>query len=228
MTAQDEERRRFSRDLHDGIGQDLAAAKIMLDALSLRPTMPRNEKVTEASEIIDRAIQQVRSMSHLLHPPLLDEGGLFSALQWFMDGITERCGIETSMELHPAEFPRLPPQLERALFRIAQEALTNVFRHSQARKASITLVQRDGGLLLTIQDDGKGAAAQTCQLQPGSIGVGIGSMRERAREFGGELRIRNAAPGTIVEIAIPSAIPIARANRSVLGAQQNIGTPVSS
>ncbi len=228
MTAQDEERRRFSRDLHDGIGQDLAAAKIMLDALSLRPTMPRNEKVAEASEIIDRAIQQVRSMSHLLHPPLLDEGGLFSALQWFMDGITERCGIETSMELHPAEFPRLPPQLERAVFRIAQEALTNVFRHSQARRASITLVQRDGGLLLTIQDDGKGAAEQTCQLQPGSIGVGIGSMRERAREFGGELRMRNAAPGTIVEIAIPSVIPLARATRSIVGAQQNVGTAVPS
>ncbi|MFY9559356.1 MAG: response regulator [Terriglobales bacterium] len=207
MTAQDEERRRFARDLHDGIGQELAAAKIMMDVLLEHGPAPEKEQaIWEASQIVDRAIQQVRSMSHLLHPPLLDEGGLFSALRWFLEGMTEHTGIQTSLELQPPEFPRLAAHLERAVFRIVQEALTNVFRHSQARTACVTLLQRENSLLLTVRDDGKGVAEQTAQLRPGSIGVGIGGMRERARELGGELRMINANPGTIVEILIPAMI----------------------
>lgn len=208
MTAQDEERRRFARDLHDGIGQELAAAKIMLDTMAMQNSASRNGKevVGEASEIIDHVIQQVRSMSHLLHPPLLDEGGLSSALRWFLDGVTERTGILTSLDLQPSDFPRLSPQLERTVFRIVQEALTNVFRHSRAQKASVSLSQKDSSLLLRVRDDGKGVGEQTLQLQPGSIGVGIGGMRERARELGGEFRMLNGNPGTIVEIVIPSVI----------------------
>ena len=207
MTAQDEERRRFARDLHDGIGQELAAAKIMLDGLLQRSQALAQEKaIGEASEIIDRAIQQVRSMSHLLHPPLLDEGGLFSALRWLLEGMAERTGIQTSLDLQPQEFPRLAPALERTVFRIVQEALTNVFRHSQARTACVTLIQKENSILLTIRDDGKGVTEQTAQLRSGSIGVGIGGMRERARELGGELRMTNANPGTIVEIVIPAMI----------------------
>lgn len=206
MTAQDEERRRFSRDLHDGIGQDLAAAKIMVDGMLFQPSNSESERLAEASQLIDRAIQQVRSMSHLMHPPLLDEGGLFSALRWYLEGITERSGIETSLDLQPREFPRLAAALERAIFRIVQEAMTNVFRHSQARRASVTLIQKERGISLTVRDDGKGVGEQTLRLQPGSIGVGIGGMRERAREFGGELRMRNGHPGTIVEIVIPAAV----------------------
>jgi len=205
MTAQDEERRRFARDLHDGIGQELAAAKIMLDSLLQRAPVPEKEKaIWEATEIVDRAIQQVRSMSHLLHPPLLDEGGLFSALRWFLEGVTERTGIQTSLDLQPPEFPRLPPQLETMVFRIVQEALTNVFRHSQARTACVTLIRKENSLLLRVKDDGKGIAEQTAQLRPGSIGVGLGGMRERARELGGELRMLNAHPGTVVEVLIPA------------------------
>jgi len=207
MTAQDEERRRFARDLHDGIGQELAAAKIMLDGLLQQPRVAGKEKaIGEASEIVDRAIQQVRSMSHLMHPPLLDEGGLFSALRWFLEGMTERTGIQTSLDLQPPEFPRLAPQLERAVFRIVQEALTNVFRHSQARTARVTLVQKESSLLLTVRDDGKGVAEQTALLRPGSIGVGISGMRERARELGGEFRMSNTNPGTTVEVLIPAMI----------------------
>jgi signal transduction histidine kinase len=212
MTAQDEERRRFSRDLHDGIGQDLAAAKIMVDWVLLHPNTAVNERLADASQLIDRAIQQVRSMSHLMHPPLLDEGGLLSALRWFLEGMTERSGIETVLELRPSEFPRLTPQLERAVFRIVQEAMTNIFRHSQAQHASVTLVQQDKAIVLTVKDDGKGAEEQTLRLQPGSIGVGIGGMRERAREFGGELRMRKGNPGTVVEIMFPGAIPDVQAS----------------
>jgi signal transduction histidine kinase len=179
----------------------------MLDSMVQQSRVPEKEKsIAEASEIVDRAIQQVRSMSHLLHPPLLDEGGLFSALRWFLEGIAERSGIQTSLDLQPAEFPRLAPQLERTVFRIVQEALTNVFRHSQARNARVTLVQKENSLLLTVRDDGKGVTEKTAQLQPGSIGVGIGGMRERARELGGELRLISANPGTIVEVLIPAVI----------------------
>jgi signal transduction histidine kinase len=210
MTVQDEERRRFARDLHDGIGQDLAAAKMMLDTLLQRTTLQGGGNgaatVAEATEIIDRAIQQVRSMSHLMHPPLLDEGGLFSALRWFLDGMTDRTGIQTSLSLHPSDFPRLAPQLERTVFRIVQEALTNVFRHSEAKTACVTLMQKEDKLLLTVRDDGKGVGEQVAQLAPGSIGIGIGAMRERAREHGGELRMINASPGTIVEVSIPALI----------------------
>ncbi len=211
MSAQDEERRRFARDLHDGIGQELAAAKIMLDGMLQHPRGAAKEKtIGEASEIVDRAIQQVRSMSHLMHPPLLDEGGLFSALRWFLEGMTDRTGIQTSLDLQPPEFPRLAPALERAMFRIVQEALTNVFRHSQAKTARVTLVQKENSLLLSVRDDGKGVAEETAQLRPGSIGVGISGMRERARELGGELRMKNDNPGTTVEVLIPAVIASAQ------------------
>lgn len=207
MTAQDEERRRLARDLHDGVGQDLTAAKMMLDSLLSRAASHDDRTgMEEVNEILDRAIQQVRSMSHLLHPPLLDEGGLVVALRWYLEEMTKRSAIDTVLDLQPCAFPRLSPQLERTLFRIVQEALTNVFRHAQAQKVCVTLNQRDGKILLTVRDDGKGVPEQTAKLRPGSIGVGIGGMRERARELGGELLLRNANPGTIVEITIPFII----------------------
>jgi signal transduction histidine kinase len=213
MSAQDEERRRFARDLHDGIGQDLAAAKIMLEVMLQRPSMRDDKSVGDTSDIIDRAIQQVRSVSHLLHPPLLDEGGLCAALRWFLDGMSERSGIETALDLQPPGFPRLAPHLETNVFRIVQEALTNVFRHSHARRAVVTLVHNERNLVLTVRDDGKGVGEQTMQFLPGSIGVGLGGMRERARELGGDLRMKNANPGTIVEIVIPS--PVAASSASL-------------
>jgi signal transduction histidine kinase len=141
---------------------------------------------------------------------LLDEGGLLSALRWFLEGITDRTGIQASLDLQPPSFPRLAPQLERTIFRIVQEALTNVFRHSQAQKVRVTLIQRENSLLLTVQDDGVGVTEQIAQFRPGSIGVGIGGMRERTREIGGELRITNANPGTVVEVMIPAMIASSR------------------
>jgi PAS domain S-box-containing protein len=204
MTMQDEERRRLARDLHDGLGQELAVAKIVLDKLILQePAEPPQEAWTQASGIIDRAIQQVRTMSHLLHPPLLDEVGLLSALSWYVDGLTKRSGIETSLDVRPAEFPRLAPEVETAVFRIVQEALTNVFRHSEASKVWITLTQREGQIVVAVRDDGKGIGRRIAELQPDSVGVGIGGMKQRAKEFGAELRLTNAHPGTLVELLIP-------------------------
>jgi signal transduction histidine kinase len=206
MTMQDEERRRLARDLHDGLGQELAVAKIVLDRMILEePAEPPQEAWTQASSIIDRAIQQVRTMSHLLHPPLLDEVGLLSALSWYVDGLTKRSGIETSLDVRPAEFPRLAAEVETAVFRIVQEALTNVFRHSEASKVWITLTQKEGQIVVTVRDDGKGIGRRIAELQPDSVGVGIGGMKQRAKEFGGELRLTNTQPGTLVELMIPSS-----------------------
>jgi PAS domain S-box-containing protein len=206
MTMQDQERRRIARDLHDGLGQELAVAKMVLDKMLLeKPSQPQEQMWAQASSIIDRAIQEVRTISHLLHPPLLDEVGLLSALAWYVEGLAKRSGIETFLDVQPPDFPRLAPEVETAIFRIVQEALTNVFRHSGAQKVWITLNQRDGLIVVGVLDDGKGIDKRIAELRPESVGVGIGGMKQRAKEFGGELRLANADPGTLLELVIPSS-----------------------
>jgi PAS domain S-box-containing protein len=216
MTAQDHERRRIARDLHDGLGQELAVAKMVLDKMLLQKSSQPQESWAQASSIIDRAIQQVRTLSHLLHPPLLDEVGLLSALAWYVDGLTKRSGIETFLDVQPPDFPRLAAEVETAVFRIVQEALTNVFRHSEAHKVWINLNQRDGLIVVSVLDDGKGINQRVAELRPESVGVGIGGMKQRAREFGGELRLTNAEPGTLLELMIPAS-SVLREPSTVLG-----------
>jgi signal transduction histidine kinase len=143
---QDQERRRIARDLHDGLGQELAVAKMILDRMTLEKSseLPQ-EECEQASSIIDRAIQQVRTMSHLLHPPLLDEVGLLSALAWYVEGLTKRSGIETTLDVQPHGVSQAgAAEVETAVFRIVQEALTNVFRHSEASKVWVTLASKGG------------------------------------------------------------------------------------
>jgi len=205
MTMQDEERRRIAREIHDGLGQELAAAKMILDGIMAKDSSPSMRQASlETSQLIDRAIQQVRTISHLLHPPLLDEVGLVSALRWFLEGLSERSGINVVLNVQPAELGRLRSELETAIFRIVQEALTNMFRHSGARNGSVTLIGKDGVIAVTVRDDGKGIEEQVIQLRPESVGVGIGGMRQRVTELGGTLRLANANPGTIVEVIIPA------------------------
>jgi PAS domain S-box-containing protein len=204
MTMQDQERRRLARDLHDGLGQELAVAKMVLDRMILQnSTSEPSAAWIQASSIIDNAIQQVRTISHLLHPPLLDEVGLLSALAWYVEGLAKRSGVETSLVVQPEDFPRLGADVETAVFRIVQEALTNVFRHSEANKVCITLTQRDGMIVVAVRDDGKGIGKRIAELQPDSVGVGIGGMKQRAKELGGEVRLTNMHPGTLVELMIP-------------------------
>src|SRR5215470_15389545 len=205
IATQDEERRRIARELHDGLGQELSAAKMMVEGL-IRPDQSADWKAraaTEAATSIQRAIQQVRSISHLLHPPLLDEVGLRCALEQYVEGFARRSGIETLIDPEASTFPRLTPELETAIFRIVQEALTNVFRHSEARKARVTLLKRDKQIVITVRDDGKGIGEHVIEFRPGSLGIGIAGMRQRVKEFGGEFQILNAAPGTSVEVVIP-------------------------
>lgn len=206
MTMQDQERRRIARDLHDGLGQELAVAKMVVDKMMLQKSTPsQGDGWSQASNLIERAIQQVRTISHLLHPPLLDEVGLLSALNWFVEGLAKRSGIEAALDVQPKDFPRLSSDVETAVFRIVQEALTNVFRHSGARKVWVTLSQKEQQITVTVRDDGKGIGEGIAELRPDSVGVGIGGMRQRAKEFGGDLRLTNANPGTLVELVIPSS-----------------------
>jgi signal transduction histidine kinase len=204
MTAQDEERRRIARELHDGLGQDLTAAKMMLGAL-IQPHQTaeaKDQALNEANVMMDRAIQQVRTISHLLHPPLLDEMGLLAALRWYTEGFAKRSGIETSLEVS-RNFPRLGPEVETAIFKIAQESLTNVFRHASAQRAIIKLEQQDSRVCVSISDDGRGISANLEALQAGSYGIGIIGMKQRVEEHGGQLVLHNAEPGTVVEVSIP-------------------------
>jgi PAS domain S-box-containing protein len=205
MTMQDEERRRIAREIHDGLGQELAAAKMILDGILMKDTSPSMRQASaDASQLVDRAIQQVRTISHLLHPPLLDEVGLVSALRWFLEGLSERSGIEIRLEVEPSDLSRLKSDVETAIFRIVQEALTNMFRHSGARHGSVSLVDKAGDITVRVSDDGKGLDDEVRQQRPESLGVGIGGMRQRVTELGGTLRLSNANPGTIVEVIIPA------------------------
>jgi signal transduction histidine kinase len=221
MAMQDDERRRIARELHDGLGQEMVALKMMLNGISRQAGASLEPQITEADRLINHATQQIRTMSHLLHPPLLDEVGLMSALRWYLDGLTQRSGIGIELEMHPHDFPRLALDLETAIFRIIQEALTNVFRHSGASNVDVSLLKREGEIEIKIHDDGKGVAEDIVNMRAGSTGVGIGGMNERAKEFGGELRVTNAHPGTIVQVvipipAIPSAVPARAEKMAVL------------
>jgi signal transduction histidine kinase len=164
------------------------------------------EQAAEASKLIKNALQQVRSISHLLHPPFLDEMGLELALRSYVEGLTQRSGIETSLDVQPSDFPRSAPEIENAIFRIVQESLTNTFRHSEARKVCVTLAISDSQITVAVCDDGKGIPRHIMEFQPGSVGVGIGGMRQRVRELGGVLRLQNANPGTRVEVVIPNQL----------------------
>jgi signal transduction histidine kinase len=204
IATQDDERRRIARELHDSLGQELSAAKMMTDKIvMLNRSSESTKEALEISNLIDHSIQQVRSISYLLHPPLLDEIGLQSALQFYLEGFTKRSGIEILLEMQPSNFPRLSPEMETAIFRIVQEAVTNVFRHSGAREAWVTLVRDDVQVVGTVRDNGKGITDGIMEGRPDRVGVGIGGMRQRVKEFGGELRIGSANPGTVVEVTVP-------------------------
>jgi signal transduction histidine kinase len=213
LTMQDEERRRFARELHDGLGQELSAAKMVVDAIQLHE-YPAGERdaLAQASFLIEGAIQQVRSLSHLMHPPLLDEIGLRAALLWYSEGLTKRSGIVISVELDPHDFPRFSKDLETVVFRIVQEALTNVFRHSGARKCWVAVATKDNQMLVSVRDDGKGVAEGILQFRPECLGIGIAGIRQRVKEFDGNLRIKNVETGgTLIEVAIPMNRELAEA-----------------
>jgi len=217
LTMQDEERRRIARGLHDSLGQYMTALKMNLDVMAAA-----NEKqatmATECSDILDKCLTETRTISYLLHPPLLDEAGLGSAARWYVEGFAERSGIKVNLEL-PPQLGRLHKDIEITLFRTMQEALTNVHRHSGGTAVDIRIVASPERIRLEIEDDGQGIPeTRLKRLLEGAAetGVGVAGMRERVHELGGTLQIESDATGTLVrvEIPIPEAVPESSAEHS--------------
>ena len=209
LKLQDEERRRIARELHDGVGQLLAAMSMNASRLdgeksNLSPDAARCAE--ENSKLIEQVSADIRTMSYLFHPPLLDEMGLDSALKWYIDGFAERSKIAAKLEL-PTDWERLPQDYELCLFRIAQECLTNIHRHSGSSTALVRLLRSPGEIKLEVSDDGKGLDHETqSKIASGeTVGVGLRGMRERVRQLGGNVEIRSNGHGTIVTATVPIA-----------------------
>ncbi|HEY7353858.1 MAG TPA: CHASE3 domain-containing protein [Terriglobales bacterium] len=204
LGIQDQERRRIARELHDSLGQYLAGMKIAIDMLSVR-SPELDPLLTECADILDKAISETRTLSHLLHPPLLDEAGFASAASWFVAGFSQRSGIPVSLDL-PSDLPRLPEAVEIALFRVLQESLTNVHRHSRATSAEIDVEADAEQVTIEIRDHGQGMPREIIQEieQNGSkLGVGLAGMRERIHELGGIFEVASDNDGTRVRAIIP-------------------------
>lgn len=201
LKLRDEERRRLARDLHDSVGQLLTATIMNLDAIA-RESSNLNDRgkkcLTEAAELVRETVKEIRVVSYLLHPPQLDESGLPSALRWYLDGFSERGDISAELVISD-EFGRLPQDLETALFRIVQECLTNIHRHSGSKTAVVQLFRSSDEVHVEVRDFGKGMAREL------SHGVGLRGMKERVEEFGGTLSIKSNSSGTVVTAKLPLA-----------------------
>lgn len=207
LQLQDEEKRRIARELHDGVGQFLAALSMNNSAISSPESMLSPEvarKIEESRLLIDQCLSEIRTISHLLHPPLLDEIGLISALKEYVNGFGERSGIRVSLDL-PSDLERLPREVELSIFRIVQECLTNVHRHSGSGTAMVHLSHNPGEIHVEVSDQGRGInpEIQAKFLAGKSSGVGLRGMRERLRQLGGGMEIQSSGRGASVIVVLP-------------------------
>jgi PAS domain S-box-containing protein len=215
MRLQDAERRRIARELHDSSGQILTAIGLELANLAeqaqsgkIREVAPElAHQVEESQHLVQMLHQELRTTSYLLHPPLLDEAGVSSAIGWYVQGVSERSGIAIDFDISK-EFGRLPRELELVVFRVVQESLTNIHRHSGSKRASIRIARAPKAITMEIEDSGKGISREhLAAVQAGASGFGIRAMRERLRPFGGELQISSGEAGTRVLVSIPLSQP---------------------
>jgi signal transduction histidine kinase len=203
LEVQDQERRKFSRELHDSLGQYLVGVKMNLTMLG--KSAPASALITESTKLVDLAITETRTISHLLHPPLLDEAGFASAARWYVEGFAQRSGVQTSLDI-PENLGRLPQPVELALFRVLQESLTNVHRHSKSPKADVSVRLSPQQVVLRVRDYGKGIPAEVLshfQQNRAHGGVGLTGMRERLHELGGRLEMDSDGHGTEVLAIMP-------------------------
>lgn len=203
--VQDEEHRRIARNLHDGLGQYLVGVKMHLDMLTSSATTEQKKLLAAALESVERGLVETRTLSLLLHPPLLDEVGFVSAASWFTDEFAKRSGIEVKLDLQNS-VDRLPPPAEIALFRILQESLTNVHRHSGSSRVEIRLAVTETQALLSVRDFGHGMPPGLLQgpdLDGSHVSVGISGMRERVSDLGGSFTIQSDSHGTVILVALP-------------------------
>jgi signal transduction histidine kinase len=207
LRTQDAERRRLGRELHDTVGQYLAVLKMGLDSLNARHAVPGDaaaKQMADCLNLVDQSIKELRTMSYLLYPPMLEEMGLKTAILWYVEGFAKRSGIDVQLDISP-DLCRLPRELELTAFRVLQESLTNVHRHSGSSTAHIRLRVEDGSLHLEIKDSGKGMAPNILEASHdtlGTIGVGLRGMNERVRQLGGTLALLSDG-GTTVKALLP-------------------------
>lgn len=199
---QDDERKRIARELHDSVGQLLAAIGMNISVVQLQSHKLDAEGMRAVSEnamLVEQVSREIRTISHLLHPPLLDVAGLVSALRWYVDGFSERSKIKVDLDI-PPDFGRLPDEVEIAIFRIVQECLTNIHRHSGSDSATIALAKQNDSLTVQVKDNGKGIPKEKQRdlLESGRAGIGFGGMRERLRQLNGSLDIQSEGRGTTV------------------------------
>ena len=216
LSTQDEERKRIGRDLHDSLGQYLAMLKMNLDAL--QSGVARNgarEDIERCIRLADDSLKEVRTISYLLYPPMLEEMGLGSAIPWYLEGFSQRSRIQVTFDAE-RNFDRLAPEAELALFRVLQESLTNVHRHSGSATATVSLFMANNKAVLEIRDKGKGIPEQMLEEAGedwmGSLGVGLRGMNERLRQLGGKLEITSTPRGTTVTASIPTVNNVALAD----------------
>ncbi len=203
LRVRDDEARRFARELHDGLGQSMVAAKLMAEALAAQN--PSNPKFEELAKLVQEAASQTRTISYLLHPPMLDELGFASAAEWFLEGFAERTGISVSKYFSPG-VEHLPKDLELALFRILQEALTNIQRHAKSGRAEVSVTVKSREVTMVVSDNGKGIPSETLEhfrAKGTHVGVGLAGMKERVTEFKGELEIHSNGAGTKIVVTMP-------------------------
>jgi signal transduction histidine kinase len=204
LELQDEERRRIALELHDTTAQNLAVLSMNLHTVQDKLlSAKQRQALLESLELAERCSHEIRTLSYLLHPPLLDELGLMSALRSYTAGYTQRTGIQT--ELKMAEIGRLPRDVEITLFRIIQEALANVHRHSGSSKAEIRMIRDPREVHLHVTDFGRGVPPESLGpiSEGASLGVGIAGMRERARQLGGQLKVASSGSGTTISVNLP-------------------------
>lgn len=205
LKIQDEERRRIARELHDSLGQLLSSLKMNLDHMRSHPATAEGELMEASVDLAQQSINETRTLSYLLHPPLLDEFGFASAAKWYIDGFVKRSRIDVKFEIEK-HFERMPDEIELALFRILQESLTNIHRHSGSSTADIVADRTATQVVLRIIDHGKGIPTELLQKfrrTRGGVGVGLAGMRERIEELGGKLDIRSEEHSTVLDVTIP-------------------------
>ena len=205
MRVQDEENRRLARNLHDSLGQHLVNVKMNLELLAGSATAEQQKRLAAALESTERSIVETRTLSFLLHPPLLDEVGFASAARWYTDEFAKRSGIDVNLNL-PEGMDRLPELAEIALFRILQESLTNVHRHSGSPSVEIGLAVTDTEALLSVRDFGRGIPGElmpNCDLDGCRVGVGLSGMRERVSDLGGNFAVHSNSRGTAIIVSLP-------------------------
>ena len=221
MRVQDEERRRIARELHDGLGQWLAAAQINIDMILIHEGGKTSPMLRETRNLIEHAVSSIRSMSYLLHPPLLDEAGFEAAAHWFIEGFSKRSSLVIKTNFtHPdappagrSKSPRMPQVVELALFRALQEGLTNVHRHSASPNVEVKFERLPESAVLEIQDFGRGlpdAVMERFQRTGTGSGVGLAGIRERIKELGGDFTISSSSEGTTLRSSVPLSVEASR------------------